>query len=100
MFELIEIKLTRVRRMAEQADDTLLTYLIDMAIVQANKKIRSAENSLDALTSQEPRALHRDRPEHHLPQKFTVVRQALTAPSPGPPRSPRAPVRPFDPPCG
>ena len=42
MFELIEIELTRVRRMAEPAGDGFLLYLIDIAILQANAKARSA----------------------------------------------------------
>jgi hypothetical protein len=45
MFELIERELTRVRRMAEQADNELLLYLIDMAIIEANREARSGMNS-------------------------------------------------------
>jgi hypothetical protein len=45
MFELIEIELTRVRRMAEQADNELLLYLIDMTIVEANREKLSGIDS-------------------------------------------------------
>lgn len=57
MFRLIEIELTRVRRMA--AGDDFLVYLIDMAIIEANAKARSPNNSLEALIprSQERYAL-------------------------------------------
>ena len=57
MLDLIEIELTRVRRMAEQADDGFLLYLIDMAIIQANARAR-ARNSLETLIplSLEPEA--------------------------------------------
>ena len=48
MFELIEIDLTRVRRMAEQVDNELLLYLIDMAIIEANRKKRSEIDSSKA----------------------------------------------------
>ncbi len=48
MLDLIEIELTRVRRMAEQADDGFLLYLIDMAIIQADARAR-ARNSLETL---------------------------------------------------
>jgi hypothetical protein len=56
MFDLIEIELTRVRRMAERADGEFLVYLIDMAIIEANAKARSPDNSLETLIprSQEP----------------------------------------------
>lgn len=47
MFGLVEIELTRVRRMAEQAGDGFLLYLIDMAIIEANAKAR-ASNENDA----------------------------------------------------
>jgi hypothetical protein len=59
MFVLIEIELTRVRRMAEQAGDDFLVYLIDIAIIEANAKARSPNNSLEALIprSQERYAL-------------------------------------------
>ena len=51
MFELVEIELTRVRRMAEQTSDDLLLYMIDMAIIEANAKARA---SSDSLASQAP----------------------------------------------
>ncbi len=58
MLDLIEIELTRVRRMAEQADDSFPLYLIDMAIIQADARPRS-RNSLEKLIplSLEPEAL-------------------------------------------
>ena len=44
MIDLIEIELTRVRRMAEHADDNnFLLYLLDMAILEANRRARSLE---------------------------------------------------------
>ena len=46
MFELVEIELTRVRRMAEQTSDDLLLYMIDMAIIEANAKARASSDSL------------------------------------------------------
>ena len=36
MLELIEVELTKVRRMAEQAGNGLLLSLLDMAILEAN----------------------------------------------------------------
>ena len=58
MFDLIEFELTRVRRIAQQADDNFLRYLIDMAIIQANTRARS-RNSVEKLIplSLEPEAL-------------------------------------------
>lgn len=41
MLDLIEIELTRIRRMAEQTDDRFLLYLLDMAILEANRRARS-----------------------------------------------------------
>lgn len=41
MIDLIEIELTRVRRMAEHTNDTFLLYLLDMAILEANRRSRS-----------------------------------------------------------
>jgi hypothetical protein len=40
MLDLIETELTRVRRMAERADDDFLLYLVDMAIIEANSRAR------------------------------------------------------------
>ena len=59
MFGLIETELTRVRRLAKQAGNDFLVYLIDMAIIEANAKARSPNNSLEALVprSQERYAL-------------------------------------------
>ncbi len=45
MLELIEIELTRVRKMAEHAGDDFLLYLIDIAIIEANAKSRSSRES-------------------------------------------------------
>jgi len=47
MFHLIEMDLTRVRRMAEQTDDGFLLYLIDMAILEANAKARASNDILE-----------------------------------------------------
>ena len=46
LLDLIETELTRVRRKAEHADDNgYLLYLLDMAILEANRRARSlAEN--------------------------------------------------------
>jgi hypothetical protein len=49
MFDLIEIELTRVRRMAEQTSDGFLLYLLDMAILEANRRSRSRSAVLDDL---------------------------------------------------
>ena len=43
MFDLIEIELKRIRRMAHEAEDSFLDYLIDLAIIQANKRARDAD---------------------------------------------------------
>ena len=48
MFELIQVELTRVRRMVELADEAFLLYLIDIVIIEA--KARSSDCSLQALT--------------------------------------------------
>jgi hypothetical protein len=50
MFDLIEIELTRVRRMAEQTGDTFLLYLIDIAIIEANAKARSNQDALETVS--------------------------------------------------
>jgi hypothetical protein len=73
VFELIEIELTRVRRMAEQADDGFLLYLIDIAIIEANAKARSAQSSIETIV---PLALERDERTHQrkLSQDFHAVR--------------------------
>jgi hypothetical protein len=44
MFDLVEIELTRVRKMAEHTRDDFLLYLIDIAIIEANAKARSMED--------------------------------------------------------
>lgn len=43
MLDLLEIELVRVRKMAECADDGFLLYLIDMAVIEANRLARSQE---------------------------------------------------------
>ena len=54
MLDLIEIELTRVRRMAEHANDGFLLYLLDMAILEANRRARSRGEAGDSLTSPAP----------------------------------------------
>lgn len=49
MIDLIEIELTRVRRMAEHTNDGFLLYLLDMAILEANRRSRSRSEGLDDL---------------------------------------------------
>ncbi len=49
MLDLIEMDLTRVRRMAEQTNDGFLLYLIDMAILQANAKARASTQAVETL---------------------------------------------------
>jgi hypothetical protein len=41
MLDLIEIELKRIRKMAEQADNRFLVYLIDMAILEAGRRARA-----------------------------------------------------------
>jgi hypothetical protein len=55
MFELIEIALTRVRQTVDQADDGFLAYLLDMAIIQANKRARSSNDNPEIAVSGPPR---------------------------------------------
>ena len=50
MLDLIEIELTRVRKMAEHAGDDFLLYLIDIAIIEANAKARSRREG-DAMSN-------------------------------------------------
>lgn len=50
MLDLIEIELTRVRKMAEHAGDDFLLYLIDIAIIEANAKARSRRDG-DAMSN-------------------------------------------------
>ena len=54
MFKSIEMQLTKARSMAERADEPMLLYLIDVAIIEA--KALSSNNSLEALI---PRSLER-----------------------------------------
>ncbi len=54
MLDLLEIELTRVRRMAERVDNNiLLLYLIDMAILEANRGVRSKERASAAVARSE-----------------------------------------------
>jgi hypothetical protein len=75
MLDPIETELTRIRRKAEHADDVgCLLYLLDMAILEANRRARSlAENRASA--ADEARFLKSGNGE--LPQlggKLEVVR--------------------------
>jgi hypothetical protein len=54
MLDLIEMELTRVRRMAERADDGLLLYLIDMAIIEAHARSRFHRDSSGTIGSGTP----------------------------------------------
>jgi hypothetical protein len=47
MFDLVE-ELKKVRRLAEQVDDGMLLYLLDMAIVEASKKAGGCNDNLAA----------------------------------------------------
>jgi hypothetical protein len=74
MLDLIEIELTRVRRMAEHADDGFLLYLLDMAILEANSRARSkGEGHVIADPAQ---SLESDSsaPSRNLVGEFKVVR--------------------------
>jgi hypothetical protein len=42
VLELVEIELKRVRSIAAQADDSVLLYLIDMAIMEVKSKASSS----------------------------------------------------------
>lgn len=57
MLDLIEIELTQIRRMAEQAADSFLLYLIDMAILEAK---HNARHSKDVLERPNVQSLKRD----------------------------------------
>ena len=58
MYKLIEIELTRIRKMAKEAEDELLLYLIDLAIIEANAKDRATKDSVatavEESTTQKP----------------------------------------------
>jgi hypothetical protein len=60
MLDLIEIELTRVRRMAEQADDKFLLYLIDIAIMEANRRAKFSKDDVSEF-------MHK-RPAQNVPQ--------------------------------
>ena len=52
MLDQIEIELTIIRRMAQDAGDSFLLYLIDMAILQANRVARSKKTGGTAANSE------------------------------------------------
>jgi hypothetical protein len=54
MFELLEIELTRVRKMAEQAGDAFLLYLIDIAIIEAHAQARTTAESPETALAPSP----------------------------------------------
>ena len=66
MLELNEIKLTRVRRIADQADDGFLVYLIDMAII-ASKHSSHAQRSALAEDAANAHSLRRESGEQGRP---------------------------------
>ena len=53
MYGLIEVELTRVRRMADEFGDGFLAYLIDLAIIEANTKARGLSNTVDTTATSE-----------------------------------------------
>ena len=57
MLDLIEIELTRVRRMAEQTDDGFLLYLIDMAIIEAKANARASADAGETHVHAQPSLL-------------------------------------------
>lgn len=73
MLDLIEIELTRVRRMAEHADDDFLLYLLDMAILEANRRARSIDGSGASAESLRLDSLSNE-PRRHLAAELKVVR--------------------------
>ena len=54
MLDAIEIELTRVRRLAQQAHDDFLLYLIDMAIIEAHARARSRRESSETINRETP----------------------------------------------
>jgi len=48
MLDRIEIELMRVRRMAEHVDDGFLLYLLDMALLEVNHRVRFDKRASDA----------------------------------------------------
>jgi hypothetical protein len=56
MFELIQIDLTRVRRMVELADDPFLLYLVDILTVEV--KARADRLSLQTLDPPPPQPVN------------------------------------------
>ena len=70
MLELIEIELTKVRRMAEQAGNGLLLSLIDMAILEANAQACAHDNPEIPVAG----PMGTITPHWELGQKLRVVR--------------------------
>jgi hypothetical protein len=54
VLDVIEIELTRVRRLAQRAHDDFLLYLIDMAIIEAHARARSRRESSEAINRETP----------------------------------------------
>lgn len=73
MLDLIEIELTRVRRMAEHANDDFLLYLLDMAILEANRRARSIAGSRASAESLRLDSCS-NGPRHKLAAELKVVR--------------------------
>ena len=71
LLELIEIELTRIRRTAgraaETADDAFLLYLLDMAILEVNRKASTCNNGAEKVG--EPQVV---REGDNLRRKATV----------------------------
>jgi hypothetical protein len=74
MLDLIEIELTRVRRMAEHADDGFLLYLLDMAILEANSRARSKGEGRVIADNAESLESDDSAPTRNLVGEFKVVR--------------------------
>ena len=53
MYGLIEVELTRIRRMADVSGDGFLAYLIDLAIIEANTKARDLSKPVDTTSAAE-----------------------------------------------
>jgi len=52
MLDLMQIELARVRKMAQQADDGFLLYLIDMVILEANQKTGASNDKAETPAAQ------------------------------------------------
>lgn len=51
MLDLIQIELAGVRKIAEQANNGFLLYLIDMAILEANHEIGASNDDAETPTA-------------------------------------------------